>query len=102
MENNIKESPVKFREDLLYFQHFMLIFVSAPNHFIFTFTLNISNLKIPFTDFKLCINTFLHNQWKMSWNSAVLDILHSIKPSLGEWQPTYRIDRKEEGTFSST
>ena len=22
--------------------------------------------------------------------------LHSIKPSLGEWQPNYRIDRKEE------
>ena len=28
MKNNIKEAPVKFREDLLYFQHFMLIFVS--------------------------------------------------------------------------
>ena len=30
-ENNIKKAPVKFREDLLYFQHFMLIFVFAPN-----------------------------------------------------------------------
>ena len=27
MKNNIKKAPVKFREDLLYFQHFMLIFV---------------------------------------------------------------------------
>ena len=27
MKNNIKKASVKFREDLLYFQHFMLIFV---------------------------------------------------------------------------
>ena len=31
MKNNIKEAPVKFWEDLLYFQHFMQIFVFAPN-----------------------------------------------------------------------
>ena len=30
-ENNIKKAPVKFQEDRLYFQHFMLIFVLAPN-----------------------------------------------------------------------
>ena len=29
MKNNIKKAPVKFREDPLYFQHFMLIFVFA-------------------------------------------------------------------------
>ena len=58
-------------------------------------TLNISDLKIPFTDFKHPINTFLHNKWQMSWNAAVFNKLHSIKPSLGEWQPNYRIDRKE-------
>ena len=62
-------------------------------------TLNISDLKIPFTDFKHCINTFVHNKWQMSWNAAVLNKLHSIKPSLGEWQPSYRIDGKEEVTL---
>ena len=31
MKNNIKKVTVKFREDLLYFQHFMLIFIFAPN-----------------------------------------------------------------------
>ena len=31
MKNNIKKTHVKFREDLLYFQHFMLTFVFAPN-----------------------------------------------------------------------
>ena len=30
-ENNVKKAPVKFGEGLLYFQHFMLIFVFAPN-----------------------------------------------------------------------
>ena len=63
-------------------------------------TLNISDLKIPFTDFKPSINTFLHNKWQMSWNAAVFNKLHSIKPSLGEWQPNYRIDRKEETTLA--
>ena len=29
MKNNIKKAPVKFQEDLLCFQHFMLIFVFA-------------------------------------------------------------------------
>ena len=32
MKSNIKKAPVKFREDLLYFQHFMLIFVFVPNY----------------------------------------------------------------------
>ena len=31
MKNNIKKAPVKFWEDLLCFQHFMQIFVCAPN-----------------------------------------------------------------------
>ena len=62
--------------------------------------LNVSDLKIPFTDFKPSINTFLHNKWQMSWNAAVFNKLHSIKPSLGEWQSNYRIDRKEEVTLA--
>ena len=35
-------------------------------------TLNISDLKIPFTDFKPSINTFVHNKWQMSWNGRVV------------------------------
>ena len=31
MKSNIKKAPVKFWEDLLYFQHFMQIFVFATN-----------------------------------------------------------------------
>ena len=36
MKNNIKKTPVKFREDLLYFQHFMLIFCLCPKLLIIT------------------------------------------------------------------
>ena len=31
MKSNIKKTPVKFGEDRLYFQRFILIFVFAPN-----------------------------------------------------------------------
>ena len=37
MKNNIKKAPVKFWEDLVYFQHFMQIFVLAPNHHLNNF-----------------------------------------------------------------
>ena len=63
-------------------------------------TLNISGLKIPYTDFKPCKNTFLHSKWQMSWNAAVVNKLHSIKPSLGGWQSSYRIDHKDEVTLA--
>ena len=41
MKTKIKKAPVKFQEDLLYFQHFMLIFVFAPKSVIIT-TLTVS------------------------------------------------------------
>ena len=36
MKNNIKKAPVKFGEDLLYFQHFMQIFVFCSKLVIIT------------------------------------------------------------------
>lgn len=59
-----------------------------------------SDLKIPYTDFKPCINDNLRNKWQSAWNAAVNNKLHSIKPSLGEWQPSHRTDRKEEVTLA--
>ena len=54
------------------------------------------DLKVPFTDVKPCINTFLRNKQQLSCSAAVFNRLHAIKLALGEWQPSYRIDRKEE------
>ena len=36
MKNNIKKAPVKFREDLLYFQHFYADFSLCPKLLIIT------------------------------------------------------------------
>ena len=36
MKNNIKKATVKFREDRLYFQHFMLFLACAPNQLFTT------------------------------------------------------------------
>ena len=36
----------------------------------------------------------------MQWNTALLNQLHFIKPSFGEWQPSDRINRKEEVTLA--
>ena len=36
MKNNIKNAPVKFGEDLLYFQHFILIFFLCSKSVIIT------------------------------------------------------------------
>ena len=43
MTNNIKKAPVKFWEDLLYFQHFMQIFVFCSKLVIIT-TLSLKNI----------------------------------------------------------
>ena len=52
------------------------------------------------SNFYCCSVYILHNKWQMSRNAAVFNKLHSIKPSLGEWQPSYRIDCKEEVTLA--
>ena len=55
-----------------------------------------SNLKLPYTDFKPAINKYLLNKWQLVWNTAVDNKLHSIKSTLSEWRPALRADRKEE------
>ena len=54
-----------------------------------------SNLKLPYTDFKPAINKYLLNKWQLVWNTAVDNKLHSIKSTLSEWRPAFRADRKE-------
>ena len=49
MNNNIKKAPVNFWEDLLYFQHFMQIFVFCSKSAIIT------TLKWDFIAFKMNI-----------------------------------------------
>ena len=58
--------------------------------------LNISPFKLPYTDFKGHINSFLTSSWQSSWDAAVTNKLHSVKPVLGEWLPSFRTVRREE------
>ena len=55
-----------------------------------------SNLKLPYTDFKPVINKYLLNKWQLVWDTAVNNQLHSIESILGEWRPAFRADRREE------
>ena len=56
-------------------------------------TLNVSPFKLPFTDFKGHINSFLKSNWQSSWDAAVTNKLHPVKPVLGEWLPSFRTKR---------
>ena len=46
MKNDIEKAFVNFLEDLLYFQHFVQIFVFAPNHHLKERCLIITNISI--------------------------------------------------------
>ena len=59
-----------------------------------------SNLKVPFTDFKQSINSHIKDSWQSSWNNAIGNKLHNIKPTLGDWSVTGRISRQEDIIFS--
>ena len=58
--------------------------------------LNEAKLKLPYTDFKPLINTFINSKWQISWNTVVNNKLHAIKPVLGDSRLSYRSVRKEE------
>ena len=58
--------------------------------------LDISDLKVPYTDFKQQINYFMSNSFQEFWNSFPNNKLYQIKPTLGEQLNSFRISRKEE------
>ena len=61
-------------------------------------SLDILPFKVPFEDFKPLINNFVQNVWQKSWSdsSNQNNKLVNIKPSLGEWLPGLRTNRREE------
>ena len=58
--------------------------------------LDISPSKLPYTDFKGLINESLKSSWQSAWDAAITNKLHSVKPVLGEWLPSFRTNRREE------
>ena len=63
--------------------------------------LEISNFKLPCTDFKPFINRYILYKWQSSWDRATFNKLHKIKPVLGE-NTIYRSLRREEVVLTST
>ena len=61
-------------------------------------SLEVLSFKVPFTDFKPLINNFIKNVWQQSWSDPANhnNKLFTIKPSLGEWLPGLRTNRREE------
>ena len=54
--------------------------------------------KVPFSDFKPLINSFIQDVWQRSWNdpSNQENKLFAIKPNISEWLPGFRSNRREE------
>ena len=60
-----------------------------------SFDLEISNFKLPSTDFKPFINRYILSKWQLSWDRATFNKLHEVKPVLGK-NTIYRSLRREE------
>ena len=54
--------------------------------------------KVPFSDFKPLINSFIQDVWQRSWTdpSNQENKLFVIKPNISEWLPGFRSNRREE------
>ena len=52
--------------------------------------------QVPYTDLKCQINHFISNKWQERWSSCPENKLFKIKPTLGEWPPSFRNYRMEE------
>ena len=60
--------------------------------------LEVLPFKVPFSDFKPLINSFIHDVWQRSWNdpSNQENKLFAVKPNISEWLPGFRLNRREE------
>ena len=61
-----------------------------------TLSLPQSNNKVSYTDFKTSILTYIQSSWQSQWDADLFNKLHAVKPTLGEWYPSYRSIRREE------
>ena len=59
MKNNIKKAPVKFRDDLLYFQHFCADFCLCPKSVIITTLSIISDTDMNFYNIYILLDLWI-------------------------------------------
>ena len=58
-------------------------------------TLPIINLSLPSSDYKPSVVSFMRNKWQSSWDTAIHNKLHSIKPTIGKF-PLPVLPREDE------
>ena len=58
--------------------------------------LPLSNIKIPYSDFKQRVNSHFKDKWQISWNNAAFNKLKPIKPTLGDTKLTDIVRRRDE------
>jgi len=63
-------------------------------------SLSPSDFKIPYSDLRPLINSFILNKWQESWDNEINNKLRSVKPVIGEWYPAYQPIRKDEVILS--
>ena len=64
------------------------------------FLRRVTNMPIPFGDFKKHINALLKYKWQSQWDEVVNNKLHEIHPQLGLWSGGSRIIRCEESILA--
>ena len=58
--------------------------------------LEISNMQVPYTDFKSYVKPYVYGKWQESWDLSTENKLHAIQPRVGEWSHCNRKSRREE------
>ena len=58
--------------------------------------LNMSTFEVPFNNFKPFINTYILSEWQKSWDTAIFNKLHAIKPVIRNNLSVVRNIRRED------
>ena len=58
--------------------------------------LNTFMFEVPFTNLKPLINKFILSKWQTSWDTAVFNKLHDIKPTIGKDSSAIRNLRRDD------
>ena len=56
----------------------------------------ISDMTIPFSDFRHNISNYIKNCWQSTWNTETHNKLHSINPKIGLGVPIHSLSRRED------
>ena len=62
--------------------------------------LDVSLSRVPHTDFKLLIHSYIYAEWQSFWDEQVENKLHKVKPMLGPCTPIYDLSRRDQLVMS--